>query len=78
MQYVFQVEGQEFTVEIINAVDDYVDLMKEIFDFDLLKRSKLPILINCMNGGKLRRHLSYWKKSSVCNIVPYCSNRSLC
>ncbi|CAG7836456.1 unnamed protein product, partial [Allacma fusca] len=46
----FQVDGREFVVEVIDAVADYVELMKEIFDFEKLKASRLPILINCMNG----------------------------
>lgn len=41
-------------VEIIDSVTDYLDLMKEIFDFSGLKSflHNFPILINCMNGGK--------------------------
>ena len=45
-------EGGEFTVEVIDSVADYVELMKEIFDFEELKKNKLPILIDCLNGGQ--------------------------
>ena len=47
----WQVEGGEFSVEVLDSVADYVELMKEIFDFKQLKENKLPILVNCLNGG---------------------------
>lgn len=54
-----EVDGRQFTVEIIDSVKDYVDLMKEIFDFSSIKklllgssdRSAFEVLINSMNGG---------------------------
>ncbi|XP_033214709.1 phosphoglucomutase [Belonocnema kinseyi] len=53
-----QVDGRSFTVEIIDSVKDYVDLMKEIFDFSSIKKKLLgsperpafEVLINSMNG----------------------------
>lgn len=54
-----EVDGRPFTVDIINSVNDYVELMKEIFDFTSIKkllqdspdRPAFKILINSMNGG---------------------------
>lgn len=55
----FQVDDRKFIVEIIDSVEDYLQLMKDIFDFDKLKtlikgvESKpFNILIDSMNGGK--------------------------
>lgn len=53
-----EVDGRSFTVEIIDSVKDYVDLMKEIFDFSSIKklllgsqdRTSFEVLINSMNG----------------------------
>lgn len=57
-----QVDGNEFNVEVVDSVADYVGLMKEIFDFDSLRellkgsegRKPFKILIDSMNGGKLQ------------------------
>ncbi|CAH4030222.1 unnamed protein product [Pieris brassicae] len=54
----FKVEDREFIVEIIDSVKDYVDYMKEIFDFPKIKtllqgserRKPFNILIDSMNG----------------------------
>ncbi|CAF0752774.1 unnamed protein product [Didymodactylos carnosus] len=54
----FQIEGssQPFEVEIIDSVDDYVELMKSIFDFDILKsllnyeKEHFKIMINALSG----------------------------
>ena len=44
-----------FTVEIVNSVDDYVGLMKTIYDFeaikDFLAHGKFKILFDAMHGG---------------------------
>lgn len=49
----YQIEGYgEFTVEVVDSVDSYVNLMKKIFDFnsmaDFLK--DFPILMDSLNG----------------------------
>nr|CAD7607093.1 unnamed protein product [Timema genevievae] len=52
------VDGNPFTVEVIDSVEDYLQLMKEIFDFPSIKNllkgggAKKPfkILINSLNG----------------------------
>ena len=57
-----QVDGKPFTVDIIDSVNDYVTLMKEIFDFASIKkliqgsneRPPFQILINAMNGGNYK------------------------
>lgn len=49
-------EGKSFTVEIIDSVKDYLELMKEIFDFGALKKllqGGFKVLIDSMNGGKI-------------------------
>ncbi|CAG9769927.1 unnamed protein product [Ceutorhynchus assimilis] len=54
----FNVDGREFTVEIIDSTKNYVALMKEIFDFNKLralirgtdKRPAFNILLDSMNG----------------------------
>lgn len=45
-----------FTIEIVNSVDDYVNLLKEIFDFELIKNflAKNPnytVLFDGLHGG---------------------------
>ncbi|XP_011498014.1 PREDICTED: phosphoglucomutase [Ceratosolen solmsi marchali] len=53
-----QVDGKPFTIDVIDSVNDYINLMKEIFDFSSIKKllqgndEHLPfkILINSMNG----------------------------
>jgi phosphoglucomutase len=50
----FQVNGKEFVVEVVDSVADYVSLMKEIFDFDKLKKfvtgKPLKMRIDGLNG----------------------------
>ena len=49
----FNVDGSNFEVEVINSITDYVDFMKDLFDFaqlkDFLKDCK--IVVNGMNAG---------------------------
>ena len=57
----YQVDGRPFEVEVIDSVADYVDYMKEIFDFTAIKgllqgsagQKPLNVLINAMNGGMI-------------------------
>ena len=53
--YEYLIEGKPFTVEVIDPTKDYVDLMKEIFDFDqikkMLKEKKFKLLINSLHGA---------------------------
>lgn len=56
----FTVDGfGDFSVQVIDSVQDYSDFMKEIFDFSAIKTlltdSKHPfkILINAMHGGRV-------------------------
>ncbi|KAK4878419.1 hypothetical protein RN001_010925 [Aquatica leii] len=54
----FEVDGRDFTVEVVDPVDDYVQLMKSIFDFKKLStlingsetRPPFNVLIDSMNG----------------------------
>jgi len=53
--YEYKVEGNNFTVEVVDPCKDYVELMKTIFDFPQIKKllvdDKFPILINSMHGA---------------------------
>ena len=50
----------KFVVEVVSSTDDYVDLMKEVFDFPALKsfltgakrKNPFPIIVDCMSGGR--------------------------
>lgn len=50
----YNVDGKEFVIEVIDSVKDYIELMKEIFDFgkisNFIKTKKLNMLIDSMNG----------------------------
>lgn len=59
----YNIDGAgEFTVQVIDSVQDYSDYMKEIFDFGALKallspgagggKPKLVAMVNAMSGGK--------------------------
>lgn len=53
--YDYLIEDEPFRVEVTDSVQDYLELMQELFDFSLLKQhisSGFKVLINCMHGGK--------------------------
>jgi len=55
-EYSCTVEGRQFTVQIIDPVQDYVELMKQIFDFQQIKAlvgagGPLKVLINSLHGA---------------------------
>ena len=64
----FTVDGREFTLTVIDCVQDYLELMKEIFDFaslhKLLTGADFKILINSMHGGKQNFQSNY----SICKL----------
>lgn len=49
------VSGRKFTIEVIDAISPYVDAVKEMFDFALIRDyiKHLKLMINCCNGGKV-------------------------
>ena len=49
-------EGREFVVDVIDPVDDYLEMMKDIFDFNMIKMylKGNKILLNSLHGGKLK------------------------
>ena len=57
----FTVDGKQFTVQIVDPVQDYMDYMKEIFDFSAIKnlltgsggKPPFKILMNALHGGKI-------------------------
>ena len=48
-------DGRDFEVEVISSLTDYVDLMKEIFDFPQLKEflKDFKLVVNGMHAGVL-------------------------
>lgn len=79
-----QVGDRKFVVEVINPVEDYVVLMKEIFDFPSIQelvhgsavRPKFELIIDCLNGvtGPYAQHIFGTElgmdKSSIVNSTP--------
>ena len=53
--YEFLVEGKPFIVEVVDPTKDYVELMKEIFNFNqiktFLKEKNFKLLINSLHGA---------------------------
>jgi phosphoglucomutase len=52
-QSIFTVNDRELIIEIIDSVQDYLELMKTIFDFDALRnffKSGVKITVNALNG----------------------------
>lgn len=54
-------------VEVIDSVEEYLNLMKEIFDFNTLKdliqggnkKPPFKVLINSMHGGEFSSYTAY-------------------
>ena len=51
----------ELEIEVIDSVNDYVELMKTIFDFDSIKsffanNPNFKMLFDGMNGGKKKKN----------------------
>ena len=61
------VDGNPFVVQVKDSVKDYAEYMKEIFDFDAIKKlisgadgKQCNVLFNAMHGGwydNLDRHV---------------------
>ncbi|KAK9875999.1 hypothetical protein WA026_011116 [Henosepilachna vigintioctopunctata] len=81
----FEVDGRSFEVEVIDSTENYVNLMKEIFDFTKLKglirgtenRKPFNIMIDSMNavtGVYVRKifidELEASPDTNVCRIIP--------
>lgn len=76
----YNIEGVgEFTVQVIDSVDDYVKLMKEIFDFGAIKNyisSGVNVLVDSLHGvtGPYAKKILIDElgcpESSVLNAVP--------
>ena len=53
--YEYVVEGRAFTVEVVDPTQDYVQLMKEIFDFaqikEMIRAKNFKLLINSLHGA---------------------------
>lgn len=53
-EHEFQIENRDFSIQIIDSVQDYLELMKSIFDFDALRayfKSGTKITVTSLNGG---------------------------
>ncbi len=55
----FTVDGNNFTVSVMDSVKDYTEYMKEIFDFPAIKNyiqgtggKPFNVLFNALHGGK--------------------------
>ncbi|KAL0276744.1 UNVERIFIED_CONTAM: hypothetical protein PYX00_004251 [Menopon gallinae] len=80
----FRIGDRDFTVEVIDSVQDYLDLMKSIFDFEKLSslikgnetRKPFKLLINSMHGvtGPYVRRIFVEElgatEDSVINTIP--------
>ena len=52
----FNVAGREFSVKVIDSVQDYLELMRTIFDFEALKKffkSGVTVTVDALNGGDI-------------------------
>lgn len=52
-EFKFEVEEREFLVQVIDSVQDYLELMQSIFNFDKLKAflsSGVKVTVNALNG----------------------------
>ena len=50
----FKIENRDFSVQVIDSVQDYLELMRDIFDFNALReffKSGVKITVNSLNGG---------------------------
>ena len=58
----FVVNKKEFHVQVVDSVDEYLHMMKDIFDFTTLrnyvKEQELKICVNGMSGGKLYKEIT--------------------
>ncbi len=60
-EHTFKIGDRELKVQIIDSVEDYFQLMREIFDFEALKKffkSGVKITVNALNGGKILKFKS--------------------
>jgi len=63
-QYKFNVATVgDILIEVIDPVEKYMDLMKSIFDFTLIKEflKDFPIVVNCLSGGTIVKLISVLK-----------------
>ena len=73
----FTVDGHSFQVQILDSVQDYLDYMKEIFDFKAIKdlltgtngQTKLKITANALHGGRVVTDKSDFYRNFVMNIL---------
>jgi len=53
----FNIDRKQFVVKVVDSVQDYVKLMREIFDLkmlsDYVKNENIKLVANGMNGGKI-------------------------
>ena len=58
----FDIEGNPFTLQILDPVQDYLEYMKEIFDFPSIRdflsgaggKPPLKVIMNALHGGRLK------------------------
>jgi phosphoglucomutase len=53
-EHKFNIGGREFSVKVIDSVQDYLELMQTIFDFEALRKffkSGVKVTVDALNGG---------------------------
>lgn len=83
--FCLQVDDRDFVVDVIDSVEDYLLLMKEIFNFDKLKtllqgsntRPPFKVLINSMHGGKVKCSNMIVAKYNFCTGKDYKENENM-
>lgn len=66
-------DGRDFSVEIIDSVKDYLELMQSIFDFNAIReflKSGFKITVNALSGGKF----NYPRPSQTHNLTRFVSS----
>ena len=65
----FVVNGKDYEVEIIDSVEDYLTLMKELFDFDSIRgliRGGFRVLFDSLHGGEF----FFFERTALCCKPP--------
>ena len=62
-EYQYRIDDRDFLIEVVDSVQDYLDLMKEIFDFDALReffKSGVRVTCDALNGGTQINRIFYF------------------
>lgn len=68
--YEFTVEDHPFKVEIISSTEDYIQVLKSVFDFSaistLFKRPDFSFYFDAINGGDFLLLILIYSLRSIC------------